>query len=308
MLKKYLTKFATDILPSVAATVIGAYIVNHYIVSKPGPGAPAAAVASTVDPKAAPEVAKVDAKTTDKTADKTSDKAAETSTDIVNTRGPGVKAKGISERALLEKTAAERPAENVTEKPAEAASTPAETRRHQPAPREKTAARTVPTAAPAEAASASEERRDANDLARAAIDRQRGTNDGPPRAQEAARSPDAARIPDATRIPDAPRVVLAPAVRPLPPPVMVSAPARETFDSTTGSSEMRPPPHAAAARDGDLRPTPPAEIPSPPLDLRAEASGPFGRAEGSGPLARARSTAEDVLSAARSVFHVVLPK
>ena len=56
------------------------------------------------------------------------------------------------------------------------------------------------------------------------------------------------------------------------------------------------------------RPTPPAEIPSPPLDLRAEASGPSGRTEGSGPLARARSTAEDVLSAARSVFHVVLPK
>ena len=40
MLKKYLTKFTVDILPSVAATVIGAYIVNHYIVSKPGPDAP----------------------------------------------------------------------------------------------------------------------------------------------------------------------------------------------------------------------------------------------------------------------------
>ena len=37
MLKKYLTKFTVDILPSVAATVIGAYIVNHYIVSKPAP-------------------------------------------------------------------------------------------------------------------------------------------------------------------------------------------------------------------------------------------------------------------------------
>ena len=62
MLKKYLTKFAVDILPSVAATVIGAYIVNHYIVSKPGPGAPAAAVVSTVDPKAAPEAARIDIK------------------------------------------------------------------------------------------------------------------------------------------------------------------------------------------------------------------------------------------------------
>ena len=34
----YLKKFAVDILPSVAATVIGAYIVNHYIVTKPGAG------------------------------------------------------------------------------------------------------------------------------------------------------------------------------------------------------------------------------------------------------------------------------
>ena len=38
-----------------------------------------------------------------------------------------MKAKGISERAILEKTAAERPAENVTEKPAETAGIPAET-------------------------------------------------------------------------------------------------------------------------------------------------------------------------------------
>ena len=62
MLKKYLTKFTVDILPSVAATVIGAYIVNHYIVSKPGPAAPVASAVSTADPKAAPEAAKVDVK------------------------------------------------------------------------------------------------------------------------------------------------------------------------------------------------------------------------------------------------------
>ena len=39
----YLKKFALDILPSVAATIIGAYIVNHYIVTKPGADAPVAA-------------------------------------------------------------------------------------------------------------------------------------------------------------------------------------------------------------------------------------------------------------------------
>jgi hypothetical protein len=47
----YLKKFAVDIFPSVAATVIGAYIVNHYIVAKPNADAPPAAAASTVDPK-----------------------------------------------------------------------------------------------------------------------------------------------------------------------------------------------------------------------------------------------------------------
>lgn len=296
MLKKYLAKFAVDILPSVAATVIGAYIVNHYIVSKPGADAPAVAAVST----ATPEAVKAAAKT------------SETPSDLLNVREPGVKAKGISERAILEKTAAEKPAETVTEKPAETASLPVETRRHPPALREKAVARTVPAApapavvpvisvpnpAPAEATSAPDERRDANDLARAAIERLRGTGEGSPRAQEAARAPDATRIPDAARIPDAPRVVSAPAVRPLPPPIMVSTPANETSDSQAGSPTR--PPYAGTARiDDPNRPTPPADIPSRPLDLRAEAAD----------LARERTTvAEDVLSAAKSVFHAVLPK
>jgi hypothetical protein len=32
---KYVSKITMDILPSVVATIIGAYIVNHYIVAKP---------------------------------------------------------------------------------------------------------------------------------------------------------------------------------------------------------------------------------------------------------------------------------
>jgi hypothetical protein len=91
--------------------------------------------------------------------------------------------------------------------------------------------------------------------------------------------------------------VAAPMVRPLPPPIMVSTPAAETFDSTTGSSQMKPP-YAADPR----RPTPPADIPyaRPPLDLRAEATEPVAREH--------TTVAEDVLSAAKSVFHAVLPK
>src|SRR3954452_19940700 len=92
MLKKYISKFTIDILPSVLATIIGAYIVNHYIVSKPD--APAAAVAST------PE-----------------------STKAAGIPEAGVKAKGVSEKAMLEKRAAEGPA--VADRPAETASLPA---------------------------------------------------------------------------------------------------------------------------------------------------------------------------------------
>ncbi len=47
MLHKYLSKFTIDILPSILATIVGAYIVNHYIIPKASPDRPAAAVAST---------------------------------------------------------------------------------------------------------------------------------------------------------------------------------------------------------------------------------------------------------------------
>ncbi len=163
--------------------------------------------------------------------------------------------------------------------------------------RERTVARTVPapvqssapvvaapnTAAPAEAATPAEERRDANDLARAAIERLRGAGDGSPRVQDSARAPDAVRVPDAPRVTPAPSVA-APQVRPLPPPITVVTPASEAYD-----------PH---------RPTPPADIPSlpssRPLDLRAEVVEPRAREH--------TTVAEDMLLAAKSVFHAVLPK
>src|SRR3979490_987017 len=214
---KYVSKFTLDILPSVVATIVGAYIVNHYIVSKPGADAPVGAVLSTTEPKAeakvAPEAAKADAK------------APETSSGVANIPEPGVKARGISEKAILEKSAAEKPAEKSADKPAEAASIPVETRRHQP--REKAIAKSIPvpvqpsapasvpvvaapniapSVPPIEAAIAPDERRDANDLARAAIERLRGVGDGSSRAQESA------RIPDAPRVPDLPRVLGAPPV------------------------------------------------------------------------------------------------
>jgi hypothetical protein len=320
MLKKYVSKFAMDILPSVAATIIGAYIVNHYIVSKPAANAPAAVALSAVDPKKA-----------DTKSDAKSDaKPSETSADVANIPEPGVKAKGISEKAVIEKSAIEKPAEKAADKaeksadkPAETASIPVGTRRHQPAPREKPIAKAVPAPVqpaapvsapvvaapvtvlvpPVQATIVPEERRDANDLARAAIERLRGANDGSPRAQEAARIPDVPRVPDAPRVQEPSRVVSASPVRPLPPPIMVSTPTAQTFDSSAGSSQMRSP--YAARIDDPHRPTPPADIPvaapsSPPLDLHAEAEEPSRRGH--------TTVAEDVLSAAKSVFHAVLPK
>jgi hypothetical protein len=306
-------------LPSLLATVIGAYIVNHYINK---PDAPVAAMVSTAEPKAdakAPETAKAEAKTD-------ANKTPETSSDVANIPEPGVRAKGISEKAVLDRAGVEKSAD----KPAETASIPPDTRKHPAAPREKTVAKTVPApqpAAPAVVPAASsvaaapnpvptaeaaapatpvDEHRDANELARAAIERLRGlTADTSPRAPEVARAPDATRIPDAPHVVyaapvEAPRVVPAPAVRPLPPPIMVSTPPREPFDPAAGSPQGKPP-YDAARNDDPRRPTPPADIPvSQPLDLRAEAIEPLPRER--------RNVAEDMLSAAKSVFHAVLPK
>ncbi len=319
---KYVSKIAMDILPSVAATIIGAYIVNHYIVARPASDAPAAAAVSSVNPK------KVTAKADSKPAE------------ISHLPEAGVRAKGISEKAIsekaasekaasekvasekvaseraasekasLEKLAAEKPTEKSADRPSETASIPADPRRHQAGPREKTAAKTVPapavvpaavatpdvatpnTAPPVEAAIAPEDRVNANEIVRVTLERLRGTNEGSTHTMEASRTPDPPRL-----VSNPPAA--APAVRPLPPPIMVSTPGNDSFDAAPGSS--RNPPYAAAApADDPRRPTPPADIPTaPPLDLRAEAVEP--------PPAHT-NVAEDMLSSMKSVFHAVLPK
>ncbi|MTV15996.1 MULTISPECIES: hypothetical protein [Bradyrhizobium] len=294
----YLKKFVMDILPSVAATIIGAYIVNHYIVAKPEAPA-AAAVTAAVDPKADPKA------------------TAKPATVVSSLPEAGVKAKGMSERTLIERSASEKA--TVTEKPAEksaepkstdakpdapadTASIPADTRHHPAAP--KAVAKVTPaapqpaapatSAAPVEAAVTPEESRDANDLARAAIERLRKE-----RPQEAARSQDATRT-DLARLPEAQRPAATSAIRPLPPPIMVSNPSNDNADQ---SAQQRPP-YAANAQDSN-RLTPPADIPVPvvqaPLDLRAEAIMPAQKNERT-------SVTDDMFSGMKSMFHAVLPK
>jgi len=252
---KYITKITTDIFPSVLATIIGAYIVNHYIVAKsPADPAAVAAASSTetkADPKAQPSAG-----------------LAQVSVEVGSIPGPGVTARGISEKAMMEKPAEVKPTEaKPTEtKPTETASTPAEPRRH----------------------------RDAAELARAAIERLRG--EGAPHAQEAA------RMPEPPPVQEAPRTVAVGPIKPLPPPITVSTAPVETSPS---QRPMNAPYTASIRDDGQERPTPPADIPlsrpAAPFDLRADAGVPV-------PQDHAKTVADDMLAAAKSMFHAVLPQ
>ena len=274
MLQKYLSKFTIDILPSILATIVGAYIVNHYIIPKANPDRPATAVASTsAEPKPDTKAATA--------------KPAENSADLANLPEPAPAKAG--DKPVVDKASGEKP---------ETASAP-ETRRHQPASREKAAAKPAPapaTPAPvlatvgtAPAANASaDERRDANDLARAAIER---LNRSEPRAQEAARTPEPPRAPEAPRVQEAARTVAPPSVLQLPPPIVVATPSVEKFDPTPSQAE----------RSESRRIRPPGEIPTPqPVDLQANAV--------SEPRSERTNVAEDVLSAAKSVFNSVIPR
>ena len=272
---KFASRFLLEkICPSVIATVAGAYIVNHYIVNKPA-DAPPVAVEAKVDSKADPKVDKA-------AVDKAAARASDGTRHVANIPEAGVRAKGISEKAV-ERT----PVEKVIEKaarPAEAASQVEEPKRH-PQVREKTVAKVTP----AETVSNPDERRDATDLARAAIERLRGTNESERSRDAAPRPPEPPRV----AVLEAPRVV-PPSVQPLPPAIMVSAPPVETAD---------PQSEPEARYAGRRRPIPPADIPegSRPIDLQAKAEIPAMRK-------RDTTVADDVLSAAKSVFQAVLPR
>jgi len=306
---KYLTKFAMEIVPSVVATIIGAYIVNHYINAKPdAPPSTVASIASAAYAKLTGSKADTKAdtpKSLDKGADgakleakvdaKPDAKPAETSAEGSNIPAPGIKAKGMSEKSLADKAAEK----SVEVKPTETASLPAETPRHPVSPREKLIARGSPAEAPA---AQQEDRRDAADLARAAIERLRASEGRGAGDRTAAEKPSSDR--------DTPRIVTAAPqvtpVRPLPPPITVSTPSADQSVAAPiapGSTASGASPSYTGSLQPDGRPTPPAEIPARqlrPLDLRAEKD-PSIKDQMS-------NVAQDMMSAAKSVFHSVLPK
>ena len=197
---KLASKFAMDIFPLVIATILGAYIVNHYINAKPPADAwGTAAAMSSADPKKAASKADL----------KPAGDPPIPATFLSPASGPRALRKSrFSTNRSADKAVIEKPPEKAAEKPAEKAdkpsenasippTPPAETRRHQPPPREKAAPERSPgsrrrtrgaapvTAPPAEAAATP----DANDLARAAIERLRGT-EPVPRVTETARVPE----------------------------------------------------------------------------------------------------------------------
>ncbi|MCK1383740.1 hypothetical protein [Bradyrhizobium sp. 21] len=317
---KYVAKISMDIFPSVLATIIGAYIVNHYINAKPATDAPAAMVAPAEAGK--------------------NGKPA----DVAKLPAPGIKAKGISEKSVTDKPAAEKTADQAgaehktTDKSTEKAAAdvaPAEAApRGKPSAREKTVAKSAPAVstpavtAPATApvveanstpaAAAPAATPDANDLVRAAIERLRKSPEG--KAAEAkpfeakaveirsseTKSPERIQEPavrEAARTPEAPRIVpVDPSmVRPLPPPITVSTPAPDTY----GNGGSSPSYTASVGNDDPNRMTPPADIPvpmiAPPLDLRADAGATM-------PRPKKTNVADEMLSGMKSMFHSVLPK
>lgn len=303
---KYIAKISMDIFPSVLATIIGAYIVNHYINAKPAADTPAAVVAPAPAGK--------------------NGKPA----DVANLPAPGVKAKGVSEKSVTDKPAAEKAADKPVDQPAAetkaADVAPAETApaspRGRPAAREKAVAKSTPastpavtapaTAAPAveansaPAAAAPAATPDANDLVRAAIERLRKSPEGKSAESKSAERSAEPAVREAIRTPEAPRVVTTEpsAIRPLPPPITVSTPASEAYGNS-GASQANPPYTASIGNDDPNRMTPPADIPvpviAPPLDLRADAGA-------SMPRPKKTNVADEMLSGMKSMFHSVLPK
>ena len=246
---KYVSKFAMDILPSVVATIIGAYIVNHYIVAKPAADAPAAAAVSSADPEEGRPRRPMPSRPRPPPTSPTSPR-------------PGVRAKGISEKAIFEKTAAEKAAaekaageiraeKSEPTKPAETASIPAETRRHPPGAARKDGRQD-------RSGAGSSCLRSPRRSSPRRIPRRRSRPPSPPRITRRQRSgPRGDRTParherrlaacagSRSRTPDPPRAgrrraapSAAPSVRPLPPPIMVSTPGNDRFDSAPGSSRQ----------------------------------------------------------------------
>lgn len=283
---KHVSNFFLQIFPSVIATVVGAYIVTNYINAKPA-DAPKSAVASTPEP--AKDI--TEGNDAGQTAEAQADKSKQADKQAEKADKPVAESKRQASR--------EKPADK-SEKTAKAAAVSA-------APITVAVAPSAPTASDPAPAS---ENRDANELARAALDRLRGPveaakeapKDTQKQAEPQRQAAPAAPAP-AARAPEAPKVAAVnPAqpnvqqtIQPLPPGLLVTAPNNA---SGPRSDEANAPKLREAAREERSLTSfrPPADIPmAPPLDLQAASR-------------HSSSITEDVVSTARSVINAVIPR
>jgi len=293
MIKKLFSKYFLEVIPSIVATVVGAYIVTHYINAKSDADKPKAAVSAPASTsKDAPQTLKAD-EAGDRPANVAKAEAARLKAEKLAAEKAAAEraaadraenAKKAAEKAAAEKLAVDKAASDKAVAEKLAADKAAADRR------EKTAAKPAP-ALPAEANAAPDDKRDANDLARAAIERLRKSSPQPveqPRAPDVAQGQERAKVNSVVYAPAAQQ----PVVQPLPPAVNV-APQPSEAAVMAPPKPFPKPIDSADSSDDALRLTPPADIPSRPVDLRAK---------------QRTSVTEDVVSAAKSVFHAVVPE
>ncbi len=269
MILRFVSKFVLQIMPSLVATLIGAYIVNYYIVPKAqqdrAAQAAAASRAASAEQQAAAEPA-----------------TAETAPEATSAIAPPL-----------------RPASPETAAPA------------RPEPMD---AQRKQASAPAREKSA-DDKRDATAMARAVIERLRLTPAAQPAAQphppETSVQVTVHAQPDKPAQPAVSGPVAAtnagaavpaslatqgPSMQPLPPPVVVMPSLANDRDVKAASMNPR------QGDGGGLPPMPPVEIPvasnAPPLDLHPVAPA---------PPPKPTTVADDVLSAAKSVFEAINP-
>jgi len=256
----YLSKFVLQMLPTISATVIGAYI-----------------VATWINPKTPPEPAKTAARAQAQQPVKPAQPAVKVAP------APETPAQDAAVAPVEAKSAAA--AESPM--PAKAANGPDNIRI---IPIVKPPAAEVSSSTPAsvpasEAAAVADDRKDANELARAAIQRLRGGTEAPRAAEEPARpvSP-AARVQQVRLTPEPAPASSAP---PLPPAVPIAAPRYPQDESAEPASIAQP-----------ERLTPPGEIPTARHPLSLQASHPVGENP---------SLADNFVSATKSFFRAITP-
>ncbi|MBN9584884.1 MAG: cell envelope biogenesis protein TolA [Afipia sp.] len=296
MIKKLFSKYFLEVIPSIVATVVGAYIVTHYINARSDADKPKAAVSAPADTsKDAPQTLKAD-EAGDRPAAAVKAEAARLKAEKLAAEKAAAE-RAAADRAENARKAAEKLASEKAEKAAAAEKVAAEKAAAEKRERERATAKAAPVAPqPAAEANATPER-DANDLARAAIERLRKSSPQPveqSRTQEAARTEEARPQPERAKVNS---VVYAPAapqppIQPLPPAVNV-APAPPELAVATPPAPFPRPVDSSGADDDASRLTPPADIPARQSERSHD---------------RNRSVAEGVVSAARSVFHAVIPE